>query len=154
MDSEAVRCASFPKLPEEYHLGTDFLDGDMEILYTLVTLFQVVEFVVVGREKGLGAVAVFMDVFDYRPRDGHSVVGRSSPADLVQEHQGPGAQVVEDHRCLEHLDHERGFSAGNVVGSAYPCEYLVHIADPRAFSGDEASRLGQKHYEGGLAEEG
>ena len=66
-------------------------------------------------EEGLRSVAVFMDIFDDRTCYGHAVIGRGSSADLVEEHQRTGRDVVQDHRCLEHLDHECRLSAGDVV---------------------------------------
>ena len=35
--------------------------------------------------------------------------------------------LLQDHRCLEHLDHECGLSAGDVVRGADACEYLVAV---------------------------
>ena len=98
------------QLAKEYDLGADFLDRYMEILDSRIYLFQVIEFMIMRREKGLRPFAVFMDILHDRPGDGHAVVGRSSAADLVQQYQRPRREVVQYHRCFQHLDHESRFS--------------------------------------------
>ena len=60
---------------------------------------------------------------------------------------------MEDHGSLQHLHHEGGFSAGNVVGGPDACEQFVEIAYPGAFCRDEGSGLGKQDDQGGLPQE-
>ena len=104
------------------------------------------------REEGLRTVAVFMDILDYGTGNGHAVIGRGSSADLVEEHQRTGRDIVQDHRCLEHLDHECRLSTGDVVRRTYSCEYLVTVAQSGLCRRDIASDLRHQHYERCLAQ--
>ena len=83
MDSETVGGAAFFQFAEEDDLGSDFLNGYVEVPDPRVDFLEVVELVVMGGKKGLGAVTIFMDIFNYGPGDGHSVVGRGAAADLI-----------------------------------------------------------------------
>ena len=106
MDSETVGRAAFLEFAQEYNLSTDLLYRDMEVLDPRVYLLKIIELVIMGGEKGLGAMAIFMDIFHDRPGYRHAVVGRCSPSDLIQKDKGTGGKVVEDHGGLQHLDHE------------------------------------------------
>ena len=154
VDAETVRRAPLLQQPQENHLLPDLLHRHMEILDPGIRLRQVVQFVVVRREQRLRPVTIFMNIFHDRPGDGHPVIGRGAPADLVQQHQRTGGEVVEDHRRLQHLHHEGGLAAGDVVGSADAGENLVEIADAGGIGGDVAADLGQQHDEGRLPQEG
>ena len=63
------------------------------------------------------AAAVFAGESGARPAIAKDGLQKSacSAADFVQKHEGTRREVMEDHRGLEHLHHERGFAAGNVV---------------------------------------
>ena len=154
MYTETVGGPSLLEFAQEDDLGADLPDGDVEVPYPRIDFLEVVELMVVGREEGLGSVAIFMDVLDDGPCDGHSVVGRGSAAYLIQKDEGAGGEVVQNHRGLEHLDHEGGFASGNVVRGADSCEYLVEAADVGAGCGNETSNLGEQDDEGSLTQKG
>ena len=60
---------------------------------------------------------------------------------------------MEDHRCLEHLHHECGFSARYIVRSSHAGENLVAITYRRRLRRHIAADLGHQHDECSLAEE-
>ena len=103
----------------------------MEVPDTAIYVLKVIEFMVMRGEKSLCTVAIFMDIFHDRTRYGHTVIGRSSSAYLVQKHQRTRRDVMQDHRSLQHLHHECGFSAGDVVGSSHTGEYLIAVTESR-----------------------
>ena len=90
MDTETVRRATLLDFAEEQHFPTHFLHGDMIVLHAREKAFQVIEFVVVSGEQGFGALAVLVDEFHDTTGDGHAVIGGSTPANLVQQHQRTG----------------------------------------------------------------
>ena len=154
MQTEAVRNASFLELAEEDDVPAHFLDCYMEVPDSRIYVFQVVQFVIMRREEGLRTVAVFMDILDYGTGNGHAVIGRGSSAYLVEEHQRTGRYVVQDHRCLEHLDHECRLSTGDVVRRSDTGEYLVAVAQSGLSRRDIASDLRHQHDERRLAQKG
>ena len=83
MYAETVGRAAFPQFTQEDDLCSHFLHRDVEILNPWVEFFKVVQLVVVRGEQRFGAVTIFMNIFHYRPGDGHSVVGGCASADLV-----------------------------------------------------------------------
>ena len=103
-------------------------------------------------KEGLRTVAIFVDILDYCTCYGHAVIGRGSSAYLVEEHQRTGRDVVQDHRCLEHLDHECRLSTGDVVRRSYSGEYLVTVAQGGLSRRDITSDLRHQHYERRLAQ--
>ena len=111
MKTEASLNASLDHLAEEYDILAHLLHGDMIVLHSRIYFLKVVQFVVVRREEGLCAVAIFVDIFNYRTGDGHSVICRRTAADLIQEHQRTRRKVVQDHRSLEHLHHKGRFAS-------------------------------------------
>ena len=129
MKTEAVRHAAFLELAQEDDVLAHLLDRNMEVLHAVVYVLKVIKFMVMCSEQRLRSVAVFMDILHDCAGYGHTVVGRSSASDLVQKHQRTGREVVQDHGCLEHLDHECGLSAGDVVRGTHACEYLVAVAE-------------------------
>ena len=54
----------------------------------------------------------------------------------------------------EHLDHEGGLAAGDVVGGADTGKYLVEQADVCRLGGHERAYLGHHGYQGGLPQKG
>ena len=88
MKTEAMSYASFLELAKEYYMLSDLLDSNMEILHPWIYILQVVEFVIVSSEKGLGSLSIFMDKFNDRAGNGHSVICRSSSSDLIKKHKG------------------------------------------------------------------
>ena len=125
----------------------------MVVLHSRVQLLEVVEFVVVGGEQGLGPFAGAVDVFHEGAGYRHSVVGRGAAADFIEQHERAGGEVVHDHRGLQHLHHEGGFAAGDVVGRAHPGEDLVEPAHPDAGGRNEGADLSHQHDQRGLAQQ-
>ena len=133
VQSEAVGHASLHHLAEENHLLAHFLHCNVEILHTGEGLLHIVEFVIVGGEKGLCPLTVFVDVLHYGPGYGHSVVSGGSTADFIQQHQGPGRNIMQNHSRLQHLDHKGGLPSGYVVRCTHPGENLVETAHNHLF---------------------
>ena len=154
MDTEAVGRAALLELAEENHFPAHFLDGDVEILHAGIYAFQIVEFVIMGGEEGHCPLSVLVDVLHYCTGDGHPVVGGCSPADFIQEDQRTFREIVQDHRSLEHLDHEGGLSAGDIVRGSDPGEKLVEESEPDLVGRHERANLGHQYNEGCLAEKG
>ena len=71
--------------------------SNVEILHPWIYILQVVEFVIVSSEKGLGSLSIFMDKFNDRAGNGHSVICRSSSSDLIKKHKGARREIMEDH---------------------------------------------------------
>ena len=154
MDTEAVGGAALAQLAQEQDFPAHFLHSHVVILHAREEALQVVELVIMGGEERLGALAVFVDVLHDAPGDGHAVEGGRASANLIQEHQRPGRQIIQDHGRLQHLHHEGGLSAGNVVRGAHTGEEFVEPADmgfPRRHKGP---RLGHEHDEGRLPQQG
>ena len=70
METEAVSHSAFHQLSKEYHILSHFLDCDVEVLHTVIYVLQVVEFMIMGCEKRLCSVSVFMDIFHDCTGDG------------------------------------------------------------------------------------
>ena len=153
MDTEAPVRSSRLELPQENHLLPSFLDRDVEVLDSLVVAFEVVEFVVMGREESFRSLAVFVDVLHDSPGDAHPVVGRGASSDFVQQHKRAGREIVQYHAGFQHLHHESGFSPGDVVRRPDPREYLVEVSEPCRRCRYETAALGHKHDKGCLAQE-
>ena len=79
------------------------------------------ELVVMGGEDGFRPNPL-VEVLRHRPCDGHPVVGRGSPTDLVQEDQARFRGAVDDGGRLVHLHHEGGLTPGQGVGGPDPRE--------------------------------
>ena len=153
MYAEAVGRAALPELSEEDYLLAHFLYGNVEVFHAREYALEVVELMIVRGKQRLGALSVFMDVLHDAAGNGHAIVGGCSAAYLVQKHQRPGAEVVKYHCRFQHLHHERGFSAGNVVRRPYACEYLVKIAYMGFLCRNEGPALGHEHYQSRLPKE-
>ena len=87
MKTEAVSHTTFHQFAQEDDILAHLLHRNMEILYARIDFFKIVEFMIMSGEKSLGSVTIFVDIFNYRTCDGHSVVGRRSSADLIKEYQ-------------------------------------------------------------------
>ena len=96
----------------------------------------------VGREQGAAAV-LLVQMLDRRPGDRQAVEGRGAAADLVENDEGARGRLIEDRGGLDHLHHEGGAAAREIVGRADPREQAVDDADPRRFRRHEAPRLGE-----------
>ena len=88
MKTEAVRHSAFHQLTQENHVLAYLLHRNMEVLHAVIYILQVVELVVVGCEKRLCSVAIFMNIFHDGTGYRHSVVCGGSAADFVQKHEG------------------------------------------------------------------
>ena len=145
MDAEAVLAAAFFELADEHHLAVDFLYGHIVVGNALECLGHLVELVVMGGKKGLGAeTRILVNVFHYRPSNGNAVVGARAAPQLVEEHEAALAEVVEYRRRLVHLHHKRGFAERYVVGSPHTGENLVDYAYLGGIGRHEAADLRQQ----------
>ena len=70
-------------------------------------------------------------MLDRGPGDRQAVEGRGAAADFVEDDQRAFAGLVEDDGGLDHLDHEGGAAAREIVGRADAREQPVDDADPR-----------------------
>jgi hypothetical protein len=82
------------------------------------------ELMIMGREQAAAAVAV-VDRLDNRPGDGEPVIGGRAAADLVEDHEAARAGLAQDGGGLDHLDHEGGAAAGEIVRGADPAEQAI-----------------------------
>ena len=105
---------------------------------------------IVGGKQGARADYV-VQVLGHCPGNGHTVVGRSSAPDLVENDKALAGRVAQDVRGLAHFQQEGGFAACQVVARAHPGKHAVAQADARRARGNETPRLGQDHTQGGLA---
>ena len=61
---------------------------------------------------------------------------------------------MQNHRGLEHLNHEGRLSAGYVVGCSNACEDLVAISDPRLLCRNKTADLSHQNDQGSLTQKG
>ncbi len=95
-----------------------------------------------------------MQIFERGPGDGEPVEGRGASADLVEHDKGALARLIEDGGSLDHLDHEGGAAAGEIVGGADAAEEPIDDADMGLARRHEGTGLGEHDDERVLAEEG
>ena len=145
MKTEAMGHSTLHQLAEEDDVLAHLLDRNMIVLHAVINIFKIVKFMIMSREQSLGTVAVLMDILHYGAGYGHTVICRCSSSDLVQKHERTGRQIVQDHRRLEHLDHEGRLAAGYVIRRTYTGEDLVAPADLRFCSRHETSYLSHQH---------
>ena len=132
-----------------------FADADVVVLDAGKGEGDVGQFVVVGREEGLGLDGRgVVQVLDDGPGDGNSVEGAGAAADFVEDDQGGGGGVVEDVGGFLHLDHEGGAAADEVVAGADAREDAVDDAHAQGIGGDESTHLGHDDDEGDLPDVG
>ena len=75
-------------LPQEENVVPLLLGGDVVVLYPGDDALQGGDLMVVGGKEGLGPQLFLVGaVLQHRTGDGHTVVGRGAPADLVQDEQ-------------------------------------------------------------------
>ena len=106
-----------------------------------------------GREQGATAIDAGQ-ILQTGEADRDAILGRRAAADLVHDDEGAGRGVAEDVGRLEHLDHEGGLVAEEVVGGADAAEEPVDDAEGGVGGGDEGARLRQDGDEGVLPQEG
>ena len=112
------------------------------------------QLVVMRGEERAAAILGIVQVLDHRPGDGEAVEGRGAAADLVEDDERARAGLVQDRGGLDHLHHEGGAAAREIVGGADAGEERVDHADMRGFRRHEGARLRQDGDQRVLAEEG
>ena len=127
---------------EEHHLAPPLLDPHGVIGQIRQLRREGRQLVKVGGEQRPAAVDL-MQMLDRRPGDRQPVEGRGAAPDLVEDHEGPRAGLVEDGRRLHHLDHEGRTPPGKVVGGAHAAEQAVDDADMGALRRHERTHLGE-----------
>ena len=84
----------------------------MIVLYPLVLVGHLYQFMVVGGEHGLGAQLPLVGaVLQHRAGDGHAVIGGGASSDFVQDQKTVWGSVPENVCHLVHFHHKGGFSA-------------------------------------------
>src|SRR5580692_8806248 len=104
-------------------------------------ILQFVQFRIVGGEKGFRRVGGVVEIFGDAPGDGDAVVGGSPSSYLIQQDEAAGGDVVDNAGRLVHFYHKSRFAAAEVVGSAYPGEYLIGQGDPGCAAGYETAHM-------------
>jgi len=108
--------------------------------------------VVVGGKEGLGPqTALVGAVFQHAAGDGHTIVSRSTAANLVQNEQGAAGGVLQKPRHLGHLHHKGGLARGQVVAGPDAGKHPVHDTDAGASGGDKGADLGHEDDKGHLS---
>ena len=95
-----------------------------------------------------------VQMLDRGPGDREPVEGGGAAADLVEDDKRALAGLVEDHGGLDHLDHEGGAAAREIVGGADAREQPVDDADAGAGRRHEGADLRQQRDQRVLAQEG
>ena len=106
-----------------------------------------------GGEQGAGAIGLVQGL-GRGPGDGQTVIGGGAAPDLVQNDEAVRRGLGQDGGGLDHLHHEGGAAARQVVAGADATEQTVHHAQPHGPSGHEGAGLGQDHQKRVLAQEG
>ena len=127
---------------EEDDLVAPFLDLDRGVGGVGQTVGERGQLVIVGGEQDAGAVDL-VQIFERGPGDGEPVEGRGASADLVEHDEGALARLIEDGGGLDHLDHEGGAAAGEIVGGADAAEQPIDDADMGLTRRHEGTGLGE-----------
>ena len=152
MDTEGVLTAAAFQFAQENDLIVDFLHRHVIVLDTLEGLFHLIQFMVVrGEERARFGARMFVDILHNGPRNGNTVVSRSTAPQFVEEHQTAGRKVVQYVRRLVHLHHKRRLAYGDVIAGSHTGKYLVHQTDMRAFGRNKATDLRHKRNQSGPA---
>ena len=151
LDAVAPVGAARPHLVQEDDLVVPLAYGDVEVSDGRQPIGQLGQLVEVRREEHLASGALVQRLDD-GPRDGEAVERRCPATDLVEEHEAPRRDVVEDGRRLHHLDEERALAAPEVVLGADPCEQAIDEAQARLASRNEGAHLGEDHQVARLAQ--
>ena len=86
------------------------------------------EFVIVRGENG-AAAGLFVQVLDSGPGDGKTVPGGRAAADFIEDDETFGGRLVQDRGGFDHLDHEGGAPAREIIRGADPGEDAVGQAE-------------------------
>ena len=138
---------------QEHHFALPLLDPHRGIGQPRQLGGERGEFMIMRRKQRPAAVGL-VQMLDRRPRDRQAVECRGAAADLVENDQRALAGLIENDGRFDHLDHERGTAARQVVGRADPREQPVHNADPRTRGGHETADLRHQRDQRVLAQEG
>lgn len=106
-----------------------------------------------GREQRPTAVHA-RQILQTREADRDPILGRRAPAHLVHDDKGPARRGAQDIRRLEHLDHEGGLVAEEIIRRPDPAEELVDDAEFGVGGRHEGAGLCEDGDEGVLPEEG
>ena len=130
------------ELAKEEHAPIDLTGGDVVVLHALETPLEVIEFVVVRSEEGLGSpVGIVVQVLDDSPSDGDAIVGAGTTAQLIEEDEGAGREGIEDAGGFLHLDHEGRFATGDIVRGSDTGEDAIGEPEVGSFGRDEGADL-------------
>ena len=155
LNAVALVGAAPDDLSQENNVVPALTDRDAVVFDAGDLALELCEFVVVGREQGLGAKkAPVADVFDDRPGNAHAVVGRGAAADLIQDQEAFGGRIAENVGDLVHLDHEGALTAPQVIRGAHAGKDPVCDTQAGLVGGDKASDLGHQDDEGDLTHVG
>ena len=95
-----------------------------------------------------------MHRLDDGPSDGEPVISRRAAADLIENDQAAGTGLGENRGSLDHLHHERGAAARQIIRRADAAEQPVDDADFGSRRRHETSRLGEHGDQRGLPKKG
>ena len=109
------------------------------------------QLVEMGGEQSAAAVGI-VEPLDAGLRDGEAVIGRRAASDLVEDDEAALGRLIEDRRRLDHLDHEGGAAAREIVGRADAAEQAIDHADAGGSGRHEGAHLGERGDEGVLAQ--
>ena len=105
-----------------------------------------------GREQGACAELLFVgDELQYRTGDAHTVVGRGTSADLIEDQQALGGRVRNDVGDLVHLHHKGRLTRREIIGSADAGKDRVNKPDLGEGRGHKAAHLRHQHDQRDLA---
>ena len=138
---------------QEDQIALPFLRLQRGIARRIQILGQPRQLVIVRREQGPAAID-FVQVLGGGPGNRQAVKGRRAAADLVQDDKAARRRLVEDGGGLDHLGHEGGAPARQVVRCTDARIKPVGNADLGAFSRHIATGLGQHQDQGVLAQIG
>ena len=99
------------------------------------------------------ALHLIVHRLDHCPGDREAVVSRGAAADLIEDDEALRRGLREDRGGLDHLDHEGGAAARQIVRSADAAEQAIDDPEPGAGGGDKGAGLGKDGDQRGLAEE-
>ncbi len=114
---------------------------------------QLGQLMIVGGEQGAGAVG-FVQGLGRGPGDGQTVIGGGAAPDLVQHDEAAPGRLGQDGGGFDHLHHEGGAAARQIVARAHATEQTVDHAQLHGPRRDEGPGLRQHHQKRVLAQEG
>ena len=95
MDTKGMLAPTLFQLAQEDDLTFDLLDRDVVVLDTREVLLHLVQLVIVrGKERTGPSLGLLVQIFYDGPGYGDAVVGRSTTAQLVEEHQRAWRHII------------------------------------------------------------